>query len=83
MMSIRTYCVVAVVWLSSLAGVAAVVSAQAHVFMPLPEPKVISGADVGFRVTGMSGAVPVGGIVLRINGQWVEARVGGPPNAVR
>ena len=77
----RIYLVIAIMWVASLAavGVAAQVSAQAPSFRPLPEPKILSGADVGFRVEGMYGNVPAGVIVLRVENQWVEARIGGSP----
>jgi hypothetical protein len=35
-------------------------------------PAVISGPDLGFRVDGHSGNTPIGVLVVRINGQWVE-----------
>lgn len=35
-------------------------------------PNVISGNDIGFRVESHKGARPVGRIVIRVNGQWVE-----------
>jgi hypothetical protein len=39
-----------------------------------PEPRVISGSDLGFRVEGQRGdGTPTGQLVVRINGQWVEA----------
>ena len=38
---------------------------------PIP-PRVLAGADVGFRVEGMKGATPTGNLVVRINGEWVE-----------
>jgi hypothetical protein len=77
----RIYIVIAIIWVASLAavGVAAQAGAQAPAFRPLPEPKILSGADVGFRVDGMYGNVPSGVIVLRVNDQWVEARIGGNP----
>lgn len=77
----RIYLVIAIMWVASLAavGVAAQVAAQVPGFRALPEPKVVSGADVGFRVDGMYGNVPSGVIVLRVNDQWVEARIGGNP----
>ena len=76
----RIYLVITIVWVASLAavGVAGQVAAQAPAFRPLPEPKVMSGADVGFRVEGMYGNVPSGVIVLRVNDQWVEARIDSP-----
>jgi hypothetical protein len=50
--------------------------AQARRPNPLPEPVVLSGADVGFRVEGMIFDVPVGRLVVRLNGQWVEPQFG-------
>lgn len=40
---------------------------------PVP-PMVISGADLGFRVEGQRGDAVTGRLVVRINGQWVEAQ---------
>jgi hypothetical protein len=37
----------------------------------------MTGADLGFRVEGMTGETPTGTIVVRMNGQWIVARVGG------
>ena len=44
---------------------------------PAPElqaPAVIAGNDIGFRVESHKGNTPVGRLVVRINGQWVEAQ---------
>jgi hypothetical protein len=78
-MSVRNWLIIGVVWVASLIGVAVTVSAQAqaHAFIPLPEPRVMSGADVGFRVDGMTGEVPTGTIVIRVNDRWVDAMIGG------
>ena len=38
-------------------------------------PRVITGADVGFRVEGLRGVNPVGTVVIRLNGEWVQAEV--------
>lgn len=35
-------------------------------------PTVISGSDIGFRVDKQKGNTPVGTLVVRIKGQWVE-----------
>ena len=59
---------VVTVWLSSLAAVG--VWAQAP---SAAEPKVISGADIGFRVERMDRGTPSGRLMVRVNGQWVEA----------
>ena len=77
----RLYIAIAIIWAASLGAVrlAAQSWTQARMYRPLPEPKVMSGPDVGFRVEGMYGDVPTGTVVLRVNGQWVEARIGGPP----
>ena len=72
-MSIRNRLILAVVWLISLVAVG---TAQAP-FWVLPEPKVLFGDDVGFRVEGVRGKVPTGVIVIKVNGNWVEAQVGG------
>jgi hypothetical protein len=42
------------------------------------KPTVLSGSDVGFRVEGQRGNVAVGTIVIKVNGEWVEA----DPNGV-
>ena len=40
-------------------------------------PRVIEAPDVAFRVEGLDGDTPVGHLVVKVNGRWVEARVGG------
>jgi hypothetical protein len=42
-------------------------------------PTVLSGSDVGFRVEGHRGDIAVGTLVVRVNGQWVEADPNGRP----
>jgi hypothetical protein len=49
-------------------GAAQVVNAQ-----PVPL-RVMSGDDVGFRVQGRKGDTPVGTLVVRVNGEWVEVQ---------
>lgn len=71
-MSFRKSALIAVLWLASLVGVAAFARGQALGHRPVAEPKVLSGADLGFRVTGLHGEVPAGVLVVRINGEWVE-----------
>jgi hypothetical protein len=72
LMSFRKSALIAVLWMASLVGVATFARGQAFAYRPLPEPKILSGDDLGFRVTGMHGAVPAGVLVVRINGEWVE-----------
>jgi len=57
-------------------GIFTVVRAQIRT-TPIPSPVVLSGADIGFRVTGMNGNTPAGEMVIRINGQWVVPKLGG------
>ena len=77
-MGIRSWLILGVVWSISLVVVGTAVSAQAPVWRPLAEPKVLFGDDVGFRVEGMRGEVPTGVVVIKVNGNWVEVQVGGP-----
>ena len=65
------------VFVVALVAVAAAWShAQSLQFTPVT-PTVVSGADFGFRVEGNRGGTPVGTLVVKMNGQWVEAEVGG------
>jgi hypothetical protein len=48
------------------------VTAQVVAVKPVP-PKVMTGMDVGFRVEGIRGDTPVGVIVVKVDGEWVEA----------
>jgi hypothetical protein len=79
-MSIRARMIIAVLWIGSLLGVGVITHAQSQAkeLRPLREPKVMTGGDIGFRVDGMYGEMPTGTIVIRVNGQWVEAMVGKP-----
>ena len=80
-MTIRMRILVAVVWVGSLLAVGAgtYAQSQAREVRKLPEPKVMTGGDIGFRVDGLYGGdTPTGTIVVRVNGQWVDARVGQP-----
>jgi hypothetical protein len=38
-----------------------------------PSAKFISGSDLGFQIDQRKGNAPVGTLVVRVNGQWVEA----------
>ena len=35
---------------------------------------VLSGGDIGFRVDYFQGRQPVGTLVVKVNGQWVEPK---------
>jgi hypothetical protein len=82
-MSARTALIVGVLWLASLAAVAATTREQARQTVPPPEPKIdtqvqvqdqriLSGADIGFRLEGWDRNTPTGTLVIRLNGRWVE-----------
>jgi hypothetical protein len=67
-MSVRSRVVLVVIWLASLVGVG--VWAQTE-----PQQQVISGSDVGFRVERQDrrDGHPIGRLIVRMNGKWVEA----------
>src|SRR5262249_55412587 len=41
-------------------------------------PTVLSGAHFGFRLDGKRAGTPVGPLVVKMNGQWVEADIAAP-----
>ena len=41
-------------------------------------PFEITGSDLGFRVQGLRGNTPVGVLVVKVRGEWVEAEIGMP-----
>jgi len=75
-MSICTRIGLVVLWVASLATVATFARAQVLQTVPLPTPVIVSGNDLGFRIEGTQGARPVGRLVVRRNGQWVEVAFG-------
>jgi len=72
-------------WTLSLVAVAAIASAltsaQAgpprNLGLPVPEitegTTIVSGSDIGFRIERTRDGVPIGTLVVRIDGRWVEA----------
>jgi hypothetical protein len=89
-MSLRARVALVTLLVTSLSGIAVWSFAQAQ-GLRTEEPVVLSGSDIGFRVeghkrerrtdrsTGLTGSVniAVGELVVRINGQWVEAQIDG------
>lgn len=63
----------AVLLASLLSAVSGALLAQPQVQNP-NEPVVLSGPDVGFRVEGYERGKPVGTLVVRLNGRWVQPR---------
>ena len=81
-MSTRSIGFVAALWILSLLVVGSMVRAQSYRVNPVP-PRVISGADFGFRIEGEQNGVPVGVPVVRINGEWMAVKVGSASGEVR
>lgn len=82
-MRVYAYVLIAILWAASVAAAAAFASPQAPEFRPVREPRILSGPDIGFRVTGMYGDVPAGTLMIRVNGAWVEAHLGGGVITIR
>lgn len=72
------YLVIGVAWMTSLALAATWTSAQSAMWTPVSEPVIRSGEDFGFRIDWLNGRTPYGHLVIRQNGQWIEARIGAP-----
>jgi hypothetical protein len=53
----------------------ATVWAMSQVMVNPVTPRVVTGADLGFRVEGLRGGTPVGTVVIRVNDEWVQAEV--------
>jgi len=70
-MTLRSRCIVAVLWVVSLVVAGAVAAAQTSRREPAA---VISGSDIGFRPEGWNGKARTGTWLVRINGEWVEAQ---------
>jgi hypothetical protein len=70
-MSRRTW--LAVVLASLLSAVSGALLAQSKV-PSIDEPVVLSGPDFGFRVESYERGKPIGTLVVRLNGRWVEPR---------
>jgi hypothetical protein len=81
----RRKLVVGVIWVMSLVAVGAWQSAPTtppKPILPNPglsseDPRVIFGPQLGFRVDSYRGDVPVGVIVARVDGRWVEVEFAG------
>ena len=58
----------------TIAAASSWVTAQIVAVQPVP-PKIMTGADIGFRVEGLRGGVPVGTLVVKVNGEWVPAEM--------
>jgi hypothetical protein len=68
-MSLRSRITFVVLWVLSILIVGVLASAQAQ----REANPVITGADLGFRPDGWKGKARTGTLVVRVNGEWVEA----------
>jgi hypothetical protein len=70
----------AALWVLSLVAVSALsAGAQVPRQPPVPReapllasPTILTGDDVGFRLDRVRDGVPVGRVVIRVDGRWVE-----------
>ena len=53
-------------------GFSTLASSQVSVAPTPVSPVVLSGGDLGFRMTGHKRGTPVGQLVVRVNGEWRE-----------
>ena len=59
-------------WLGSLMAVAVVTTTLTVAQVRREVPRVVSGADIGFRVEGTDASGNASGVfVVRLNGEWV------------
>lgn len=58
--------------LATLAVASAAAYSQVAVAPTPVTPVVLSGADIGFRMTGHKRGTPVGQLVVRVDGEWRE-----------
>jgi hypothetical protein len=77
-MTVRNRIGLVVLWAASVVAAGAWTQAQAPLVPSpsAPPPTIISGNDLGFRVDRQKGNVPVGALMVRVNGQWVEVEFG-------
>jgi hypothetical protein len=68
-MSLRSRVTFVALWVISILVVGVLASAQAQ----RQANPVIAGADLGFRPDGWKGKARTGTLMVRINGEWVEA----------
>jgi len=64
--------VIAVLLVITSAAVSTFAYSQVSV-RPVPvDPVVLTGSDLGFRVTAVKRGTPVGQLVVRVDGEWKE-----------
>jgi hypothetical protein len=75
----------ALLWLASLVTVAVVTATITVAQTRQTEPRILSGTDIGFRVEGTDVRTgnPMGTLMLRIDGKWVEVASGAGPRLLK
>ena len=73
-MSVRQLAIVVILLVVTLAAGVRVGAQVARNPLPVP-PTVLAEPDVGFRVEGVDGEFPIGRLVVRVKGQWIEAQI--------
>ncbi len=70
---------ITLLWIASLVATALLASGLTQAQVQIPrfsqqDPRILSGGDFGFRVDGYDrGGRPQGTVMVRQNGEWVEA----------
>jgi hypothetical protein len=63
-----------VVSLALALALGAVALAQPRPGTPSLAPNVVSGDEIGFRIDHFEGRTPIGTLVVKVDGRWVEAK---------
>jgi hypothetical protein len=77
-MSMRSLILAGVFWVVSLVAAVAVAAGRAQTpdprpFGQPPDARIVTGADIGFRIESWQGNTPTGTWLIRVDGKWVEA----------
>lgn len=77
----RLVCVIAIAVLGAGAWASAQIfpsQGSTQLFSPqrADQPVTLSGNDIGFRIEGRRGDAIVGRLVVRVDGEWVDAEFG-------
>ncbi len=73
-MSIRAIGVIDALWILSLLAATSLLHAQWQRPNPVT-PRVVAGADFGFRIEGEQNGAPVGMPVVRLSGEWMAVQL--------
>ena len=68
----RTVSIVSLVAVGVISSSAQAQRGRPGVSLVTEAPTVVSGNDVGFRIERTQNGIPVGKIVVRVDGRWVD-----------